>query len=171
MSDHVNDGPPVDERRVSIEMGGENIVIRSCADIDRRDTTSLAMAVNAATETGTVVVLDPDPVRCDDAFSGSPFRRDDAGCPDHATCRPIDVDVVGSGAIRIAAHRSWWTIDLARARFCQTAEPVDPSFLGADSWTAVVAVGVTPTSLRALTVDGSVVSSLRAHVPRETTAR
>jgi hypothetical protein len=163
VSDLANGG--FEEPRVSIEMGGPNIVIRSCADIDRGYTTSLALAVNAAADTRTVVVLDPAPIRCDDAFSGALLPDIDVECAEHASCRPVDVEVVGRSVIRIAAHRSWWTIDVAEGRFCQTDTPVDPSFVSSESWTPVVAVCVTPTRLRALRPDGELVSALRAHRP------
>lgn len=153
----------LDEPRVTIEMGGANIVIRSSPSIDREYTTALAHAVNAATETGTVVVIDPDPIRCDDAFAGEPMPPSEAGCADHAACRPSDVEVVGRGVIRIEAERTWWTIDVANGRFCRADAPIDHRFVRSVDWTPVVAVAVTPTRLRALTVDGTLVSSVRAH--------
>ena len=152
-----------DEPRVTIEMGGPNIVIRSSTAIDREYTTTLAHAVNAATATHTVVVLDPDPIRCDDSFAGASLPASETACAEHADCRPSEVEVVGSGVVRIAAVSSWWLIDVAHGRFCRTDGPVDPHFIDGPSWTPVVAVCVTPSRLRALTVDGSVISCARAH--------
>lgn len=152
-----------DEPRVTIEMGGPNILIRSSASIDREYTTSLAHAVNAAAATHTVVVLDPDPIRCDDSFAGASLPDRETTCSEHAECQPSEVQVVGSGVVRIAAESSWWTIDVANGRFCRTDGRIDPHFIDGPSWTPVVAVCVTPTRLRALTVDGSLVSSVRAH--------
>ncbi|MFP5489293.1 MAG: hypothetical protein ACLGHQ_13430, partial [Acidimicrobiia bacterium] len=148
-----------DEPRVTIEMGGPNVVIRSSPAIDREYTTSLAHAVNAAATTNTVVVLDPDPIRCDDSFAGAELPVWETTCPEHADCRASEVEVVGSGTIRIAAESSWWTIDVANGRICRTDGRIDPHFIDAPSWTPVVAVCVTPTRLRALTADGSLVSS------------
>lgn len=152
-----------DEPRVTIEMGGPNIVIRSTPAIDREYTTSLAHAVNAATATNTVVVLDPDPIRCDDSFAGACHADWETACPEHADCRPSEVEVIGSGVIRIEAESSWWTIDVANGRICRSDARIDPHFIDRSSWTPVVAVCVTPARLRALTVDGSLVSSVRAH--------
>jgi hypothetical protein len=158
-----NDLSELDEPRVTIEMGGPNIVIRPTSTIDREYTTALAHAVNAAADTHTVVVLDPDPIRCDEAFAGAELPLGEVECSEHAQCRPVDVEVVGSGTIRIAADGGWWLVDVGRGRICRTDRRVDVHFIAADSWTAVVAVYVTPTRLRALTVDGSIVTSVRAH--------
>lgn len=152
-----------DEPRVTIEMGGPNIVIRSSPAIDREYTTTLAHAVNAATATHTVVVLDPDPIRCDDSFAGACLPTSETDCAEHADCRPSDVEVVGSGMVRIAAETSWWLVDVAHGRFCRTDGRVDPHFIDGPSWTPIVAVCVTPSRLRALTADGSLISSIRAH--------
>ena len=156
--------PVIDEEpRVTIEMGGPNIVIRSSTAIDREYTTTLAHAVNAATATHTVVVLDPDPIRCDDSFAGASLPASETACAEHAECRPSEVEVVGSGIVRIAAESSWWLVDVAHGRFCRTDGRVDPHFIDGPSWTPVVAVCVTPSRLRALTVEGSVISGARAH--------
>lgn len=153
-----------EEPRVTIEMGGPNILIRSSPAIDREYTTSLAHAVNAAAMTHTVVVLDPDPIRCDDSFAGACLPASETDCAEHPDCRPADVEVVGSGLIRIAAETCWWLIDVAHGRFCRVeGRRVDPHFIASENWTPVVAVCVTPSRLRALTADGSLVSSARAH--------
>lgn len=154
-----------EEPRVTLEMGGPNVVIRSSPAIDREYTNSLAHAVNAAAMTHTVVVLDPDPIRCDDSFAGARLPASETDCSRHADCRPVDVEVVGSGLIRIAAETCWWLIDVAHGRFCRVEGRVDPRFIVAESWTRVVAICITPTRLRALTADGSLVSSARAHDP------
>ena len=78
--------------------------------------------------------------------------------------------MVGSGVVRIAAETSWWLIDVAHGRFCRTDGRVDPHFIDGPSWTPVVAVCVTPSRLRALTAEGSVVSSVRAHDHGQTRA-
>lgn len=151
------------EPRVTIEMGGPNIVIRSSAMVDREYTTSLAHVVNAAADTRTVVVLDPDPIRCDVEVARATFDPIDVVCGVHDRCRPAEAEVVGSGIIRFEAEHGWWLVDIAHGRFCRTERPVDACFIDAASWTPVVAVCVTPTLLRALTDDGTQVSGVRAH--------
>lgn len=153
----------VDDARVTIEMGGPNIVIRSNPSIDREYTTALAEVVNAAAATHTVVVLDPEPVRCDDGFATASLPAAEVACPEHDHCSPAEVQVVGSGIVRIAAETSAWLVDLAHGRFCRTEGRVDPHFIERSSWTPLVAVCVTPTRLRALTADGALVSAIRAH--------
>lgn len=152
--------------RVTIEMGGDNIVIRSTAEIDHECTAALTHAVNAAADTHTVVVIDPDPIRCDDSFASSRFELPDAGCVDHAHCRPVDVAVVARGVIRIAAEHTSWTVDLMHGRFCRADSTVDVHFVDPAGWTPIVAICVTPTSVSALTVDGTLVTSKRAHGDR-----
>lgn len=159
-----------DEPRVTIEMGGPNVVIRSTPKIDRVYTTSLVHAVNAAATTHTTVVLDPDPIRCDDAFAGAELPRSETDCADHAACLPADVEVAASGVVRIAGESTWWLVDVANGRFCRTETRVDPHFVEAAAWTPVVAVCLTPTRLRALTVDDTVITSVRAHRPIIATA-
>lgn len=166
MSVPTSQSSELDEPRVTIEMGGPNILIRPTATADREYTTALAHAVNAAADTRTVVVLDPDPIRCDDAFVGAHLPLGEVECREHTHCRPVDADVVASGVLRIAADGGWWLLDVARGRMCRTDRPVDVHFIAAHDWTPVVAVYVTPTRLRALTVDGSLVTSVRAHDPR-----
>ena len=86
-----NHGPaPAEEPRVTIEMGGSNIVIRSSASIDREYTMSLVHAVNAAAETGTVVVLGAALlVHRDDVLGGGGVER----------CRVHVVLLVGAGQV------------------------------------------------------------------------
>lgn len=158
-TDHLDHEQP----RVTIEMGGSNIVIRSTAGIDRAYTSSLTHALNAAVDTGTAVVIDPEPIRCDDAFAAYRLPDPDLPCSDHARCRPLDAEVVRSGVIRIRAERTTWTIDVSRGRFCQSEAPVDVRFLDPAAWTSVIAICVTRTKLCALAVDGTLITSHRAH--------
>jgi hypothetical protein len=153
------------EPHVVIEMGGPNIVIRSTTAIDHADTTALAHAVNAAADTRTVVVLDPESVRCDDAFAAHVLPATDTTCSRHDTCRPAPVEAISRGVIRIAAERTSWTIDVDAGRFCQTDFPIDTKFLDPESWTPVIAICITPTKLTALTVDRTLITSDRAHRP------
>ncbi len=64
---------------LTIEMCGQNIVIRPTAPIDQGYTVALTDAVNAAAVTDTVVIIDPESVRCDDAFAGDEHATPDRG--------------------------------------------------------------------------------------------
>lgn len=163
-----SDDTPVaasDEPRVTIEMGGPNIVIRSTAAIDQEYTNALAHAVNAAADTDMVVVIDPEPIRCDDAFATHQLQASEIACADHADCRPVAAKAIARGVIRIAAEHSWWNVDVGAGRFCQTESALDIRFLRSEDWTPVIAVCVTPTRLSALTCDDTLVTSYRAHEP------
>lgn len=159
-----SDCPPDEEPRVTIEMGGPNVVIRSTPAIDQAYTNALAHAVDAAADTNTVVVIDPEPIRCDDSFATHALSE--TACTQHRGCRPVAVEVVAAGVIRIAAEHTSWTIDVGSGRFCQTDRALDIRFLSPEAWTPVIAVCVTPTRLSALTVEGTLITSTRAHGPR-----
>ena len=151
-----------DEPRVTIEMGGANLVIRASSHFDHASTISLVGAVNAAADADVAVVIDPSTIRCDDEFARYGYARIDE-CRDHDGCRPAAVQAVNSGIIRIAAERTVWTIDVANGRLCRSDAPLDVHFLGPDAWTPVVAVCVTPSRLVALLLDDAHVSERRAH--------
>ncbi len=161
-----NEHPLSDEPRVTIEMGGDNIVIRSTPAIDQAYTTALAHAVDAASDTDTVVVIDPDPIRCDDSFAHRNHGTSRTPCLQHRACRPIALEVVASGIIRIAAEHTWWYIDLGLGRFCQTDSTIDVRFLHPREWTPVIAICITPTMLSALTHANTQITSTRAHDER-----
>lgn len=161
---------PAEVPRVTIEMGGENVVIRSTPEIDRECTDALTDAVNAATDADTVVVIDPHPIRCDDSFASSLHQQADTECLDHEDCRPVAARVVARGVIRIAGEHTSWTIDVSSGRFCQTDHSLDVHFIEANAWTPVVAVCVMPTSMSALTVGGKLITSRRAHREHATNA-
>lgn len=150
------------EPRVTIEMGGANLVVRSAHDIDRTDTIALVAAVNAAATTDTVIVLDPVPIRC-----GADFAAFEHAAPEMAESTrgpvPLDAEVVAPGLIRIDAEHTVWMIDLIGGRFCQTDTPIDVHFMPSSGWTPIVAVCVTTDRVTALTADGGQVSSIRAH--------
>ncbi len=152
-----------DEPRVVIEMGGTNIVIRASARVDRRYTSSLADVVNVASDTDTSVVIDPEPIRCDDDFAAYRVAEDDEPCAMHAGCRPVGVEVAAIGVVRMHAEHTVWLVDVVEGRFCQVDPGVDVRFLGRDGWAPVVAVCVTPSRLVALGVDGTLTSAPRAH--------
>ena len=154
---------PAEMPRVTIEMGGPNIVIRTTPAIDRECTDALTHAVNAAADTDTVVVIDPDPIRCDDSFASRLHHPPSSACTDHPQCRPVSVEAIGRGIVRIAGEQTSWTIDVGAGRFCQTDHGLDVHFIHSSAWTPVVAVCVTPTSMSALTTGGTLVTSKRAH--------
>ena len=154
-----------DIHRVTVEMAGHNLMVRSVAAIDLASTATLVDLVNAAAETGVVVVIDPEQVPCDDGLASSRSWSSAVACLDHEGCRPADVELVASGVIRVAGRTSWWTIDVATGRFCQSDDPIDCRFVDSTAWTALVAVWITPTQLSALTTTGSVITSDRAHRP------
>jgi hypothetical protein len=158
-TDHLAHQQP----RVTIEMSGSNIVIRSTAGVDKTYTSTLADAVNAAAHTDTAVVIDPEPIRCDDTFAAYRLPGPEVACSDHVPCRPLDAEVVRTGIIQIRAEQTTWTIDVSRGRFCQSEAPVDVRFLVPSAWTPIIAIGVTRTKLCALAADGTLITSTRAH--------
>jgi hypothetical protein len=158
------------EPQVTIEMGGPNIIIRSMADIDFAYTAALADAVNVANDTGMVVVIDPETIRCDDALASSALPLSETRCAEHVHCRSVAVEAVEHGVIRVAAEYTSWMIDIGRGTYCQIDTPIDIMFLHPDTWTPVIAIYVTPTKLSALTLDGTLVTSRRAHRAAESPA-
>ena len=152
-----------DGRRVTVEMAGHNVMIRSVATIDLACTAALVDVVNAAAETDAVVVIDPEPIPCDAALACSSQWASNMPCLDHDGCRPTDVEMVASGVIRVAGRTSCWTIDVAAGRFCQSNDSLDCRFVGSAAWTPLVAIWITPRQLSALTDTGSMITSTRAH--------
>ena len=153
------------EPNVTIEMGGENVVIRSSGKIDQASTAALVTAVNAADDTDTVVVIDPDPIRCDDVFASSRHATVAAECFEHLRCRPIAVGTAANGILRILTESGAWLVDVARGRLSRGDVDADPRFLGPTAWSPVIAVCVTTSRLIALTDDGTQLSATRAHGP------
>jgi hypothetical protein len=152
-----------DEARVVIGVSGANVVIRPACDVDRAYTMSLTDVINAASATDTCVVIDPEPIRCDDTFAAYELPVEDRTCSLHPACRPFDAEFEMAGIVRLHAEGTVWLIDVSKGRFCQLDAHVDPRFLGDDAWKPVVAVCVTPTRLIALSVDGTRTSATRAH--------
>lgn len=149
--------------QLTIGMCGQNIVVRPTAAIDEGYALALAGAVNAAAVTDTVVIIDPEPVRCDDAFAGDEHASFASTCASHDRCEPVEADVVNSSMIRIAAERDSWTIDLRAGRFCRAAAKTHLLYLSPEAWVPVIAIIVTRTWLSALTTDGALITSSRAH--------
>lgn len=152
-----------EQPRVTIEMDGSTVLIRASAEVDAAYTEALAHVVNGAVDAETAVVIDPRPIRHDDAFAGHPLPSPDAECCDHGRCSPTAVEAVASGVIRVHAANAIWTLDLDRSRFCESETPVELAEIGPDAWTRFVALCVTRTQLCALTADGGVVATARAH--------
>jgi hypothetical protein len=151
------------EPRVTVEMGGSNILIRATAHVGRSFTATIADAINAATDADTTVVIDPEPIRCDDSFAAYDDDGVGAGCSVHESCRPVAADVVATGIVRLRTERRSWLVDVGRGVMCQCDGDVEVRFLGPESWTRVVAICITPTRLIALLPHGGMVSAGRAH--------
>jgi hypothetical protein len=152
-----------DGGQVTVEMAGHNVMIRSMAGIDLTYTADLVDVVNAAVETGAVVVIDPEQSPCDADLAASSHWASTSPCLDHDTCQPTEVEIAARGVIRVAGCTSWWTIDVATGRFCRTDDPIDCRFVGAAAWTPLIAVWITPKRLSALTTTGSVITTSRSH--------
>ena len=91
-------------------------------------------------------------------------------CASHDRCEPVDAEVVNSHMIRIAAERDSWTADLRAGRFCRAAAKTHPLYLSPEAWVPVIAIIVTRTWLSALTTDGALITSSRAHRAAEAAA-
>ena len=146
-----------------IGMCGQNIVVRPTAAIDEGYALALAGTVNAAAATDTVVIIDPEPIRCDDAFAGDEHAIFATKCASHDSCEPVEAEVVNSSMIRIPAERDSWTIDLKAGRFCRAAPKTHLLHLSPEAWVPVIAIIVSRTRLSALTTDGALITSTRAH--------
>jgi hypothetical protein len=153
---------PRDEPRVVIEVRRANFVIRPSTHVDTTYTTSLASVINAASATDICVVIDPEPIRCDDSFDPYEPPAADRNPVQHRTCRPLGAEVVLAGVVRLHAEGTVWLVDVCKGRFCQLDADVDLRFLGGEAWKPIVAVCVTPTRLIALGMDGTRISANRA---------
>jgi hypothetical protein len=162
------DSPPtrIDERepRIVLEVSGDNVLIRATSDVDRACTTSLADVINAAADANTCVVIDPQPIRCDDAFAAYDAIGADRPCSQHPICRPSGAEVASPGVVRLRTERTVWLVDVRNGRFCQLDEARDHRFLTEAAWQPIVALCVTPTRVIALGVDGVLTSAARAHL-------
>lgn len=154
-----------DGSRHTIEMGGDNVVIRAAREIDLERTRSLVDAVNAASDAGVTVVIDPHTERCDDVLA-SLGERAALPCHLHPSCRPAPAQVASTGCVRLLGDDTVWTVDLERGRLCRTEAVVDLRFMSASAWIEVVAVHVGPNRMRATTNDGRVFSTARLHEER-----
>lgn len=160
-----------DELRVVIEVTGANVVVRATSHFDKAYTRSLAGVINAASDIDTCVVIDPEPIRCDDAFAAYEPLAADRSCSLHRTCRPVEAEVAMAGVVRLHAEGSEWLIDVSNGRICEVDVEDDVPSVGHEAWRPVVAVCVTPTQLIGLSVDGTRTSATRARlVPHAQTA-
>jgi hypothetical protein len=151
------------EPRVTVEMGGTNILIRATAHVGRSFTATIADAINAATDADTTVVIDPEPIPCDDSFAAYTDTGAAAECTVHDSCRPVAAEVVAVGIVRLRTERRSWLVDVAKGVLCRCDGDVDVRFLGPESWTRVVAICITPSRLIALLPHGGMLSAGRAH--------
>ena len=149
---------------VVVEMGGDNIVVRSPVGATYLHATSLAELVNAATRANTIVVVDPAPMRCDEAFATYMSSDADRTCRDHARCAPSEAVVVTEGHMHVRTEGGVWLLDLGLGRLARTDDRVDPQFLAGSAWSPIVAVRIAPTRLTALGPDGSLTSAPRDHL-------
>lgn len=159
----VPDRPVAAEPRVTVEMGGTNILIRATAHVGRSFTTTIADAINAATDADTTVVIDPDPIPCGDDFAAYHDTSSPSACTLHDPCRPAAAEVAAAGIVRLRTERRAWLLDVGNGALCQHDGEIDVRFLGPDSWMRVVAVCVTPSRLIALLPHGGLLSASRAH--------
>jgi len=154
-----------DDSAVVVEMGGTNVVVRAPAGADHTYSESLAELINAATRLSTIVVLDPAPLRCDDAFARHVSSDAERSCVEHATCRPSQAKVVADGMVHIRTEAGVWLIDPRLGRLARTCENDDPQFVAAGAWAPIVAVRIAPARITSLGPDGNLTSARRDHLP------
>ena len=156
---------------VTIQMSGPNVVVRSTMRIDRAATESVVHLLNSSASSEVVVVIDPEQIRCSDAFASTPAQVTELRCCARRLCRPRDVETVGDGVVRVAGEQSWWTIDIAAGRFVRSDHPLDVRFVGDDAWVPLQGVWITAVKLTVATADGALVSGYRARADDRCTRR
>jgi len=144
---------------VLVSMWDDQVVICLPRHVDEEATEILIDTAALAVETGSTVMIDLDPTTPSDELTplGLPAAsradvRGDAG----------PVTVLGPGVVRLRTRDSYWTIDLGHSRMVRTDTAVDPSFVTPDRWTQVRAIWATCEMVRALTVDGSYLTTRTA---------
>jgi len=148
------------EPAITVSMQDEQIVIHPQRRLDREATVALNAVLNAAVIAGTMAVLDLDGgLRPSTTISAVARRGVDDGAP--AQEQRNEVVVAGLGCIRISAPGSWWTIDVARRRFCRGATPIDPRCVDASLWTGVCRLWLSSSTVAVLTADDRVISAHR----------
>jgi hypothetical protein len=148
---------------ITIEMGGQNIVLRASAHADRAYTATIAEAINAASDADTTVVVDPAPIRCDDLFAAYHEGVVEPACAIHDRCRPVAAEVMRAGVVRLRTERDSWMLDVNGGRLCRLGRHTDVRFIGDEAWERVVAVCITRSRLVARLPDGRLLSARRAH--------
>ncbi len=147
---------------VTVQMSGPNMVVRSTMRIGRAATDSVVHLLNASVTGEVVVVIDPEQIRCSDAFTSTPAEVTELRCCSRPSCRPLDVETVGDGVVRVAGEQSWWTLDIGAGRFVRSDLPLDVRFLGDEAWMPLQGVWITGVKLSVLTADGALVTGYRA---------
>ena len=148
---------------ISISMDDDQVVIRPQRRLDHEATVALNAVLNAAVIAGSTVVVE---LELDDRTGAHPtspaphavackFTRD------QASGTVTEVVTAGPGCITIASTGSWWTIDLVNRRFCRSATPVDPRFVGLDLWIGVRKVWVSAARMTVLTAGDTLISAPR----------
>ena len=149
---------------LTVSMDDGIVVIRPHADVDHLDleaTGAVLSGVAAAIACGETVMIELG-VGAEPASPAAPSEwphghDDDVGHVDHSV---LLARVVAPGCIRLGAAHETWTLDIGRRRFCRSAGPVDPKFVGADAWTPIAAVWVTAGRSTLLTATGTYVSAM-----------
>jgi hypothetical protein len=167
----ISDGDDDAPDAVTIQMSGPNVVVRSSMRIDRAATESVVHLLNSSVTTEVVVVIDPEQIRCSDAFASTPAEVAELRCCTRPRCLPRDVETVADGVVRVAGEQSWWTIDIGAGRFVRSDQPLDMRFVGGDAWAALQGVWITGVKLSVLTADGALVSGYRARADERCTRR
>jgi hypothetical protein len=144
---------------LTVSMVDGIVVLEPPTDIDLEATEALLHTIIAAVGCGETVMLD-----LDHDGSCAPDQWPHAGQSDERGPATDDADrlvvrVVGPGYIRVRSRHETWTLDIARHRFCRSAAPVDPKFVGAESWTPICAVWVDAHRSTILTPEGAYVSA------------
>ena len=153
---------------VMVSMLDDHLVICAAADLDLEMTEVLVIAAASALVAGSTVMIDLDPeTASDELIARRPLSAVTATC---ITGDGGPVGVLGAGYVRLTTRDAYWTIDLTQGRLCRSDDAIDPHFVGPDDWTPIQALWVTPTSVTALTNDGTYLSTLAEwtvqHPPR-----
>ena len=155
---HTAATPDTIDPTVTISMSDDQLVICAPTDLDLEMTELLVIAAASAVATGSTAMIDLDPdMASDELIARRPLSAVTATC---ITRHGGRVGVVGAGYVRLATRNAYWTIDVTQGRLCRSDNPIDPHFVGPDDWTPIQALWVTPTSVTALTNDGTYLSTL-----------
>lgn len=156
---------------VTVQMSGPNMVVRSTMRIDRAATDSVVHLLNASVTSEVAVVIDPEQIRCSDAFASTPAEVTELRCCSRQGCRPREVETVGDGVVRVAGEQSWWTLDIGAGRFVRSDLPLDVRFVGNEAWVPLQGVWITGVKLSVLTAGGALVTGYRARADERCTRR